>query len=406
MMTPQSILRLMNVMTQKHTCRFPVLFALAALLICVLNSCNQESGKEFSGTGKYKLEVTDSVTFDRLSQLSLLDYHAEKKELLIYDSQLGEILVINETGELISSFNPFVEGPLYMGDESFGWRFYGDDQILGYGRVYFYLFNRGSDQVERYDYPTEVESWWLLDYDPKMIFTFPNQGQLETMAIIPGVAAPKFNSKAYQDSTKMIYTMNLATGENRAVFRKPAHSVYRTLGKYIDRGWPLLAHGKDHYFAMTYSADSNVYIMDAIKDEVVNTIPLPGAHQPLYETVPFEARGRPDLMKINSSMVSTGDAFVLRSLNVIPESVKRQIRATEEGRWWESDAYKEASRKYIKHQSLLFNKDGYLGEVDSNIGKVNFDKISTDQGFFWMHRRYEDERDYHTFLKVQVVKTD
>lgn len=406
MMTPQSILRLMTAMTQKHSYSFPVLFALSAMLVCILSSCNQENRGEFSETGKYKLEVTDSVTLDRLSQLSLLDYHAEKKELLIYDSQLREILIIDEAGELISSFNPFVEGPLYMGDESYGWRFYGDDRILGYGRVYFYLFTRGSDKVERYDYPTEVQSWWLLDYDPKMMFTFLNQGQVETMAIIPGVVAPKYKSRAYQDSTKMIYAMNLATRESRPVFRKPAHSVYRTLGKHIDRGWPLLVNGNDHYFAMTYSADSNIYIMDAIKDEVVNTIPLPKAHQPIYETIPFEAKGRPDQMKINSSIISTGDALIVRSLSIIPESVKRQIRATEEGRWWESDAYKEASRKYIKYQDLLFSKDRYLGELESNIGKMYFDKVSTNQGFFWVHRRYEDERDYHTFLKVRVVKVD
>lgn len=404
-MTHSYNLILMFDMIQKLSLQPKYLWALLIVLVCSFNSCHQKDNTESSEIGNYEIQIVDSVSFSRLSQLQLLDYHQENQELLIYDSQLREILIVDKNGDLISSFNPFVEGPLYMGNESYGWRFYGNDQLIGYGRVYFYLFTRGTDKVERFEYPAETNSWWLLDYDPKMIFTFPNQGQTEIMAIIPGVVGPKYKTKAYQDSTKMIYAMNLATGKNRSVFNKPVQSVYRTINRHIDRGWPLVNKAKGHHFVMTYSADSNLYIMDAINDVILKTIPLPKAHQPVYETIPFEAKGRPDLMKINSGIISTGDVFIVRSLNIIPESVQRQIRETEEGRWWESDAYKEASRKHIKSQGLLFNEERYLGEVEWNVGKVNFDMVSTSEGFFWVHRRYEDERDYHTFLKVRVVKS-
>ncbi len=405
-MTHSANLKPMFDMTQKKRLRFKFLSLLYIVLFCFFSSCSPNENYASSEIGNYKIEIVDSVSFDRLSRLEILDYHPQNQELLINDSQLREILIIDKQGELVSSFNPFVEGPLYVGDESYGWRFYGSDQLVGYGRVYFYLFTVGSEKVERLDYPAETNSWWLLDYDPKMIFTFPNQGQIETLAIIPGVVGPKYKTKAYQDSTRMIYAMNLATRENRSVFAKPAHSVYRTIDKYIDRGWPLIAKGKDHHFAMTYSADSNLYIMDAINDVVTNTIALPKTHQPVYETIPFEAKGRPDLMKINSGMISTGETFIVRSLSIIPESIQRQISETEEGKWWESDAYKEASRKYIKSQALLFNEERYLGPVEWNTGKVGFDNISTSEGFFWLHRVYDDERDYHTFLKAKVIRTD
>jgi hypothetical protein len=379
---------------------------LIVVVISVLAGCNPKPNQEAVKAGKYKLEVVDSVSLNRLSTLILLDYQESTEELLLFDTQLREILLVDQYGKTLSTFKPFIEGPNYMGDESFGWNFYGDDKILGFGRNYFYIFSKQGKRLDRYTYPTEATSWWLLDYNPKMIFTYPGADQIETLAIITGAITPKYKTQAYQDSAQIIYSMNFATGESKPVFNKPPHSIYRTIGAYIDRGWPLIMNLKKSQFAMTYHADSNIYILDASMDSILKTIPIPKAYQPVYETVPFEDKGKPDLSRINASLISTGDHLILKNYDIVPESVMRKIKLTEKGQWWESDAYKEATKKYFKTRTLLFDSNYFLGEIAWDLGGINYDIISTESGFFWVQRRYKDERDYRTFLKISIAEVE
>lgn len=93
--------------------------------------------------------------------------------------------------------------------------------------------------------------------------------------------------------------------------------------------------------------------------------------------------------------------IVLTSTSRIPESVYRDLRKT--SRWWESEAFKEAGKKYISQQLLLFDESRFLGKLKLDIGPYQFDRLSTQSGFMWFQRRYADERDYHTFLKVEIV---
>lgn len=391
-------------MKQLSTYDIIPLFVLIVVVTSLLAGCNHKQNQEVAKTNKYKLEVIDSVSVSRLSTLILLDYQESTEELLLFDTQLREILLVDQYGKILSTFNPFMEGPNYMGDESFGWNFYGDDKILGFGRNFFHIFSKEGKRLNRYNYPTEATSWWLLDYNPKMIFTYPRANHTETLAVITGAITPKYKTQVYQDSAQLIYSMNFATGESRPVFSKPPHSIYRTAGAYIDRGWPLIMNLKKSQFAMTYNADSNIYIMDAAMDSVLRTIPIPKAFQPIYETVAIGDKAAPDLFRINASLISTGDHLILKSYDIIPESVMRKIRLTEKGQWWESDAYKEAIKIYFKTRTLLFDSNYFLGEIAWDLGGINYDIISTESGFFWVQRRNQDERDYRTFLKIGIAE--
>ncbi|MBO6760611.1 MAG: hypothetical protein JJ909_06530, partial [Roseivirga sp.] len=84
-------------MKNKHTL---IIFIVLAILFA--GSCS--TSKEEIGvpqTRNYKAIVADSVVFEWLSELDLLDYNEEAEELLLLDKTSNEVLIINEEGELL-----------------------------------------------------------------------------------------------------------------------------------------------------------------------------------------------------------------------------------------------------------------------------------------------------------------
>ena len=95
---------------------YPLFFA----LLLGIASC----GNEPTGTGEaseqYRLVAVDSFSVDQLSELSLEDYHDDTGELMMSDRQLAEILVVDQEGNITSSFNPIIQSPNTIGNVSYG----------------------------------------------------------------------------------------------------------------------------------------------------------------------------------------------------------------------------------------------------------------------------------------------
>lgn len=373
------------------------------LLVLFFTSCGVSEENSSAGIKSYTTQVVDSVMFDRLSRLKLLDYDSDTKELLVSDEQTREVFIINEEGEVLLQFNPHVESPAYVGDYDFGWSFYGDDGLVCHSNYYFYQFDKKGNKLAKIPYPVETQGLWLLDYDPLMIDSYTNEGDTEVLAFITEPAGQNYKSQAFQDSIHMMYRMNFETGESNHVMEKQPESVYRTLGKYADRGFSYVTKMKNDRFAQIYSIDSMLYIFDVVDNTLVNAIPLPKAFQPIYETIEFGEKGEPEQLRINSSLVSTGDYIMVSASGRIPDLVSKEIES-KGGNWYESEEFNAAIKKYMTTNNLLFDQNQYLGEVKSGIGTAGHEKISTSDGYFWMRRIYNDERDYQTFLKVKIVE--
>ena len=150
-----------------------------------------------------------------------------------------------------------------------------------------------------------------------------------------------------------------------------------------------------------YSADSSLYIFDAANNELLRKINIPKEYQPKFETVSFGSKETPDRFRLNSRVFSTGDMVLLEVMDKIPESEMDKIQRIPE--WWESKEFKEASKKYTMNHFLLFNEKQFLGELEWKVGKTNYDVIGSENGFLWVQRRYDDEREYRTLLKLKIM---
>lgn len=383
----------------KHT-----LNVLAFLAMLYLVSCSGNQSTETT-TKSYKAVIADSVVFKTFPEVELLDYNKRSKELMLRDRQSSEIVVIDQNGKEISRFNPHIEGPNYTGDHTFGWTFFGDDNIVGYGYHHFHLLSKLGERIKRIPYPVEPKGWATLDYDPKMVFDLNQGNKSEIITLIPGMGGFSAKSQGYHDSIKVVYKVNLETEIGTPVMHKTPDGLYRSLGEYVDRGFPSMIALEGGKVAQIYHADDKIYIWDAYQNKLITKLAIPEPHKPVFDKIPFDQKGSPDRFKINANIYRTKDHILLYSLDKIPESVFDNLTETVE-RWWESDELEKLHRQYTKTNLLLFSEEGFLGEVNTDgLGEyVFYNGESTNEDFFWVQRTYNDERDYRTFLKVKIVE--
>lgn len=377
-------------------------FLLLTCCLITMVACNGNKENSESKIRSFKTEIVDSLVIDRLSVLELLDYQSSTGDLLFADTQSGDYLVMDKDGEVFSSFNPHIEGPNYMGNSSYGWSFYGKDELVAFGRPYFYRFSKAGERLGRYDNPINPGGGIWLDYSPQRIKAFETQRGTEVVALILDLTNRKRSSQEYQDSVDAVFRMNFETGENTTVMHKQPDNIYRTAGEYMDWGYPTFTLLSGSTFALTHQSDNHLYIFDAEKNEYLNKIAIPTEFLPEYKAVEFGSKDDPELLKINSHVFSVGNKILLLSLGKIPNAVMKELQQLP--RWWYSPEFEAATRKYMTTDFLLFDQKQFLGKVDWDINLNEPMPKGTENDFLWLKRTYKDERDYQTFLKVKIVK--
>lgn len=374
------------------------------LFIAVIYGCqtSESTDKEEQGLEiSYIAKIVDSVVIDRLSEVSMEAINPETSELLLFDEQKREMLVIDEEGNVLSSFGPFEEGPNYMGDQSTGWSFYGEDQILGFGSTHFYMFAKSGKRLKRIAHPIDFGgASIIMNYAPKRIIAYGQDDVKTVVVLFPDLRAES-KTQAYQDSSDMVYNLDFENDKLEPVFRKPEQSVYRTKGSFLGSGYPAMDHINDGKFVVAYEADNSVYIMDAVTNTLEQTITLPEAYWPIVEPVDFNSSEWPEARKVVASVYSLGDQFMVKVFGRIPEFELKVLRKIP--RYYESPELKRLEKKYNTIDMLLFNSDGFLGRVDWNLGHIDYRYFGDKNGFIWVKRNYKDERTYQTFLKIRIV---
>lgn len=382
-------------MKNKH-----IFLNLLVLSILFSFSCSTVSNDKKVGFVHYTTEVIDSISFNRLSEVKLLDYNDKTRELLVSDEQTREVFILNEEGEIVSLFQPHVEGPNYVEDNNFGWIFFGDNELVAYGRVYFHRLSKEGERLDRMEYPVKPRGWTWFDYNPQMLESF--NGSL--LAMIPGVKGGGQRSEIGQDTTSIMFLMDFGTGDFKRVLRKHEESLYRTADAFYGMGVPLFRKLDEKTLAITHPADTSIFIYDMARNEYLRRISVPPAFHPVVFPVSFDSKEAPREESLNARLFSTGDHIVLEHMGQIPEDVWKQILEISE--WWESPEMEAAVRQYMKRKYSLYSREEYLGELDWTIEEGFFNAVNTESGFIWVQRTYKDERDYRTFLKVKIVPAE
>ncbi|MFT7055451.1 MAG: hypothetical protein ACJAR3_001079 [Roseivirga sp.] len=374
------------------------LFLLSSLL--AFTSCNQnEEEKVQAEIRSYSAEIVDSLVINRLSVVELLDYQSSAGEFLIFDTQTGEHLIMNEKAEILSSFNPYLQGPSYMGF-SYGWSFYGQDELVAYGQSYYYRYSKSGEILGKYEPPIDKGGGVQLDYSPQRIRAFETERGTEVLTMF----ISNFNSKRQpnEDPNDVIFRMNFETGETIPAMQKAPDNIYRTVGKYIDPGYPTFTLLSGSTFAYTHQSDGFLYIFDAEKNQNINKIAIPEEFLPQFKGVDFDGKDNSEQLRINANVYSVDGKALLLSSGRIPNAIIKEIQ--QNPNWFRSPEFKAAQKKYMTPTFLLFDQNKFLGELDWDIDLGEVMPKGTQDGFLWVKRTYKDERDYQTFLKVKIVE--
>tara|TARA_A100000171_G_scaffold30313_1_gene28551 strand:- start:208 stop:1314 length:1107 start_codon:yes stop_codon:yes gene_type:complete len=365
-------------------------------------ACSGNEENSESKIGSFKAEIVDSLVIDRLSVLELLDYQSSTGDLLFADVQSGDYLVMDKDGEVLSSFNPHIEGPNYMGNSSYGWSFYGKDELVAFGHPDFYRFSKAGERLGRYDNPINPGGGIWLDYSPQRIKAFETQRGTEVVALILDLTNRNRSSQEYQDSVDAVFRMNFETGENTTVMHKEPDNIYRTAGEYMDWGYPTFTRLSGSTFAFTHQSDSYLYIFDAEKNEYLNKIAIPAEFLPEYSAVSFGSKDDPEQLRVNAKVFTVGNKILLLSIGRIPDAVMKELQQIPN--YYESPELEAAVRKYITTDFLLFDQKQFLGKVEWDINLNEALPKGTEDDFLWLKRAYKEERDYQTYLKVKIVE--
>ncbi|WP_323755689.1 hypothetical protein [Roseivirga sp.] len=384
----------------KYFRNFKLFLLTCCLLTMVACSGNKENSE--SKIGSFKTEIVDSLVIDRLSMVELLDYQNSTGDLLFVDYQAGDYFVTNKKGETTSSFTPHIEGPNYMGNSSYGWSFYGKDELAAFGNPYFYRFSKAGKIMGRYEVPIETGGGVYLDFSQERIRAFETQRGTEVLALVLEVSGKEGNNQSYQDSTDAVFRMNFETGETTTVMHKQPDNIYRTAGEYIDWGYPSFTLLSGSTFAFTHQSDNFLYIFDAEKNEYLNKIAIPAEFLPEYKGVEFGSKDAPEQLRVNAKVFTVGDKILLLSVARIPNAVMEELQRIPN--FYESPELDAAVKKYIKTDFLLFDQQQFLGKVEWDINLNEALPKGTENDFLWLKRTYKDERDYQTFLKVKIVE--
>lgn len=376
------------------------LLGLVSLTLVLSSGCSSSSEKGSHESTRFITQVVDSISFERLSEVKLLDYNDKTRELLVSDEQTREVFILNEKGEIVSSFKPHVDGPNYVENNNFGWTFLGDNELVAYGRVYFHRLSKEGERLQRMEYPVKPRGWAWLDHDPQML----ESTNKSLLAMIPGVYGGIRRSKVAQDTSSIMFLMDFKTLNFKSVLRKPAESIYRLDNSYYGDGIPLFSKLNESTLAVTYAADTSLFIYDLTKDEYFGRISIPAEYHAKVIPVSFDSNDSPKEESVNTRLFSTGEQIILEHMGQIPEEVWKQIMQVEN--WPESPEMDNAIRQYVDRKYSIYSQDKYLGELDWTVGEGFINTVNTESGFIWVQRSYKDERDYRTFLKVKIVPAE
>ena len=224
----------------------------------------------------------------------------------------------------------------------------------------------------------------------------------ETEVLTMFISSKLTKTQEYQDSTNVVFRMNLETGQTVPAIQKAADNIYRTAVNDIDPGYPTFTLLTGSTFAYTHQSDNYLYIYDAEKNQTINKISIPKEFLPKYEGVNFDSKERAEQLRINANVYSVDGKALLISAGKIPSTIMREIQ--QDPNWFRSPEFEAAQKKYMTPTFLLFDQNQFLGKVDWDIDLSKALPKGTQDDFLWLKRTYKDERDYQTFLKIKIVE--
>jgi len=334
-----------------------------------------------------ELVLVDSLTFDMMKTLNLIDFHKEKELYLMSAPRLeGTYYLINKKGEIVVE-NSLADGPNGFGMVLHRGGFVGDEIVLvGTNRVYVYDINL----VRQRDFPFEQEvRYRLAHFVRDYLSTFKMEGQEWPVVNINEEILQKFPID-YFDTLNLLHLVNPKNGEIRKGGKLDEASVFMqgNIFPYVDK--PVyFSDAESSAISVILGGDSVLYQFDPANNfELVNRIAVPRQLPDRMEPIPLSEAGRETFQNNRlavafsgnfHNMIGKGNSFLLAYKTGGDKSLW-----SEEMSQVAREAYNATINKYyipiekgrIVGQPLLWDKPG---DLVLGVGENRYIQYARDQ---------------------------
>lgn len=279
------------------------------ILVPIFVGCRgSSSSKQDEVLVEMELILVDSLTFDMMKTLHLIDFHKEKELYLMSAPGLeGTYYIINKNGDIIVE-NSLADGPNGFGMVLHRGGFVGEEIVLvGTNRVYVYDLNL----VRQRDFLFEQEvRYRLIHFVRDYLATYTIEGQEWPVVNISEEILHKF-PEDYFDTLNLLHLVNLKNGEIRKGGKLDEASVFKhgSFYPYIDKP-VFFSDANSSAVSVILGGDSVLYQFDPAKNfELVNRLAVPRILPDRKESIPMAEAGRETFQKNRPAVAFSGNFF-------------------------------------------------------------------------------------------------
>ncbi|WP_194775172.1 hypothetical protein [Pararhodonellum marinum] len=380
-------------------------FSLNCLVLMIVLSCGTKPSEKMDSDGKLELEVLDSVRFEYLGQLHLMDVNPEIGKVLFFDQQTRDFLVsdfegnqlakFNKTGDAPDSFGSF---PLTAGKFIDGSSF----RILSYLGAFTYDFEGNLIHAMRYPEPVYFPGRASAESE-----FFEVENKFHTVGIVPRGEYPN-NIPAYYDNFELLAKIDAENGEVERVIKLEEESVFKNGNGHDVSDMIPLIQIRDEKIWMIVGKDLflNVYDLNPPHALLQKTaLPVQEFDQnpglPMKEMDPLAIRPDMTFGRIKNMKV-TDKHVIISYFRGLDELDREEFKALKT--FQESQIFLESKKDKYPDHLLVLNKEGEKltdFEIPSQLHNQQF---LFREGFLWFLSRLnlEEEEDFWTVYKVDL----
>jgi len=374
------------------------------ILVFVFVGCVDSSDEDEVLT-EMELILVDSLTFDMMKTLHLIDFHKEKELYLMSAPGLeGTYYIINKDGDIIVE-NSLADGPNGFGMILHRGGFVGEEIVLvGTNRVYVYDMNL----VRQRDFPFEQEvRYRLIHFVRDYLATHTLEGQEWPIVNINEEILHKY-PEDYFDTLNLLHLVNPKNGEIRKGGKLDEASVFKhgDFYPYLDKP-VFFSDAKSTAVSVILGGDSVLYQFDPAKNfELVNRIAVPRMLPDKKEPIPMTEAGRETIQENRPAVAFSGNYYNIMGKG---NSFLLAYKTGGDKSLWSTEMTEEARENYkatiktyyipiqdgrVIGQPIIWDKPG---DLVLGVGENKFIQYARDQADL-----HEFEKDYQCYYIYEL----
>ena len=362
---------------------------------------------------KLKVTLLDSLVVDILAPLVIDDQTSEEGDFLMRATKSRVPYLVSKEGTVITLFDILDEGPNGIGSSgAFGYMFLGEDKFVAQGLFNGYHIYSLEGKKEKLLPPNHAGLFGMSVFTYRTTFTsYYKDGKGYILGEEPNLydrkgLDPKEMGEDYYQYAKTIFQYDIEEEESLALESYPEEWQPIQEGRYVGTGRVLSAYNADkHELALLPGLGHQLFIYDFSGEAPLLKHVVRLSHKNRPEKIPDYENGQEHGYSDYPSITELrymGEKLLVGFYTQVPKDIMRQLRSQSED-FRNSEAYREAERKFIKQHFMVVEGDRQIGVIDEFPVPGTLDFVDK-KGRIYLNDNVQPsrEREYNIFYRLKI----